>query len=188
LDATTSARWIQPRPRGTRSLVDPLECVLHIARRHPPIVAFAVVESALYTRVLTRTEWHRALRSLPRTQRTALAPAAALSQSGGESLVRFNLLRLGVEVRQQVFVRGVGYVDFVVGDGLVIEADGAEFHTKPKDFEEDRRRDAVLAAAGYRVLRFSYNQVVNRWPEVEAAIRAAMARGDHLRPAPHLPK
>lgn len=92
-----------------------------------------------------------------------------------------------VELRQQVRVRGIGRVDFLIGDGLVIEVDGAEFHTSRTDFEEDRRRDALLSALGYRVLRFSYNQIASRWPEVEAAIRAAVARGDHLRVVP-LPK
>ena len=60
------------------------------------------------------------------------------------------------------------------------EADGAEFHTKREDFEEDRRRDAELSAAGYRVLRFSYAQIEQRPDEVMAAIWAAIRRGDHL--------
>ncbi len=88
---------------------------------------------------------------------------------------------MGVEVRQQVRFRGVGRVDFLIGNGLIIEADGAEFHTSRTAFEEDRRRDALLTAQGYRVLRFSYTQIVSRWTEVEAAIRAAIDRGDHLR-------
>lgn len=187
-DAATSARWIPPRSRGTRSLVDALECVLHVARKHPALVAFAVIESALHRGLFGRAEWRRALRSLPLAERAKLAPAGALSESGGESQMHFRLLALGLELHQQVAVRGVGDVDFMIGDGLVIEVDGAEFHTKRKDFEEDRRRDAVLAAAGYRVLRFSYTQVVHRWAEVEAAIRAAVARGDHLRPTSTLPK
>lgn len=182
-DAATRASWTPPRPRGTRSLVDPLECVLHVARRHPAATAFAVIESALQQGVISRSEWRRGLRTLPTAQRRALGSADSASESGGESLLRFRVLALGFELRQQVAVPNVGDVDFLIGDGLVIEVDGAQFHTARDDFEEDRRRDAVLAAAGYRVLRFSYTQVLKRWPEVEAAIRAAVARGDHLRPA-----
>ncbi len=47
------------------------------------------------------------------------------------------------------------------------------------DPESDRRRDAIASALGYRVLRFSYWQVVERWAEVEAAVWAAVSRGDH---------
>jgi len=73
----------------------------------------------------------------------------------------------------------LGRVDFVIGDGLVIEADGAEFHTDRASFEDDRRRDAILAALGFRVLRFSYTQIREHPVEVWAAIGAALARGDH---------
>ena len=95
---------------------------------------------------------------------------------------------MGFALQQQVSVPEVGRVDFIVGDGLVIEVDGAQFHTDHAAFEEDRRRDAVLAASGFRVLRFSYRQIVARWHEVEGAIRAAVARGDHIRPLPPDPK
>ena len=79
---------------------------------------------------------------------------------------------------RQFRIAGVGRVDFVFGDRLVIEVDGREFHASPDQFESDRRRDAVLSALGYRVLRFSYRQVMDRWDEVELAVRAAIARGD----------
>ncbi len=181
------ARWTGTPTGGTRSLVDPVTCLVDVAKRHPPLIAFAVVESALFRGVITMAAWRRELEALPATVRTQLDSVATTSESGGESLLRFRLQSMKVELRQQVRLRGIGRVDFLIGDGLVIEADGAEFHTSRKDFEEDRRRDALLSAQGYRVLRFSYNQIVSRWPEVEAAIRAAVARGDHLRAAP-LPK
>ena len=37
-----------------------------------------------------------------------------------------------------------------------------------------------LADAGYRVLRFSYTEVVYNWPAVEAAIARALAQQLHL--------
>lgn len=70
-------------------------------------------------------------------------------------------------------------MDFVVGARLVIEIDGAEFHTSRDAFENDRTRDAALSIRGYRALRFSYTQVADRWAEVHAAIVAAVLRGDH---------
>jgi very-short-patch-repair endonuclease len=69
-------------------------------------------------------------------------------------------------------------VDFVIGRRLIVETDGETYHSDPIRFEADRRRDARLSVLGYRVLRFSYNQVRTRLTEVEAAILAAIARGD----------
>jgi len=178
------ARWTGIPAGGTRSLVDPVTCLVDVARQHPPLIAFAVVESALGLGLVTAAEWRRAISGVPASKRRTLEAAGRKSESGGESQLRFHLLAMGVGLRQQVRFRGIGRVDFMVGDGLIIEADGAEFHTSRADFEEDRRRDALLTALGYRVLRYSYTQIVSRWAEVEAAIRAAIARGDHLRPRP----
>jgi very-short-patch-repair endonuclease len=99
--------------------------------------------------------------------------------SGIETLCWIRLLR-GLGARRQVRVQGVGIVDFVVGERLVIEVDGEEFHDTESTFDKDRRRDALLSILGYRVLRFSYRQVIERFEEVELAIRAAIARADHL--------
>lgn len=57
---------------------------------------------------------------------------------------------------------------------LVAEADSLQFHLTRAAMERDRRRDAVLAAHGYRVLRFTDRQVHRRPGEVIAAIRAAL--------------
>jgi hypothetical protein len=47
-------------------------------------------------------------------------------------------------------------VDFLwPGARLVVEVDGYEFHRDRAAFERDRRRDAVLQRAGYRVLRIT---------------------------------
>ena len=174
-DPGVRVSWTDHGARGTRSTLDVRECLRDIVRTQPTIVAFAVLESALHLGLVTRTSLRRL--DLPRRLRAA----DRLSESGGESLLRFRLLSQRVAFRQQVQVPRVGRVDFVVGERLVVEVDGAAFHTGRDEFEEDRRRDAVLAALGYRVLRFSYRQVEGRWPEVSAALRATVARGDHLR-------
>jgi very-short-patch-repair endonuclease len=44
---------------------------------------------------------------------------------------------------------------------LVVEVDGFSFHSTRNAFERDRRRDATLQAAGFRVIRFSYMQIVD---------------------------
>src|SRR5207237_4503270 len=42
---------------------------------------------------------------------------------------------------------------------LVVEADGWQFHKSRAQFETDRRRDAKLQVAGYRVLRVTQERL-----------------------------
>lgn len=42
---------------------------------------------------------------------------------------------------------------------LIVEVDGYAFHSGRAAFERDRRRDAALQAAGYRVVRFTWRQI-----------------------------
>ena len=64
--------------------------------------------------------------------------------------------------RPQVNARVSGYeVDFLwPGARLIAGTDGRATHLTPTAFESDRRRDAVLQVAGYRVVRFTYAQVL----------------------------
>jgi very-short-patch-repair endonuclease len=48
---------------------------------------------------------------------------------------------------------------------LVVEVDGYAFHSSRAAFERDRSRDADLHAAGFRVIRVTWRQLVDE-PEV----------------------
>ena len=174
-----TVHWTDHSAPGTRSAVGVLGCLIDVAKNQPAWVALAVIESALHLRRVSPAAWRRAVRVLPRHLDALLSAASALSGSGGESLAKYQFITTGIHFAQQVSIDGVGRVDFVVGDRLVVEIDGAEFHTTREAFEEDRRRDAALRTAGYRVLRFSYAQVSARWNEVEGAVAAAIGEGDH---------
>ena len=51
-------------------------------------------------------------------------------------------------------------VDFVWPNAkLIVETDGFTYHSMPTVFESDRDRDQQLMLAGYRVARFTYNQL-----------------------------
>ena len=57
---------------------------------------------------------------------------------------------------------------------LVVETDGAGTHLTAAAFQSDRRRDAALQLAGYRILRFTWHDVVHDPDHVRSAlIRAA---------------
>jgi predicted transcriptional regulator of viral defense system len=64
-------------------------------------------------------------------------------------------------------------VDFCWPDRrLIVEADSWEFHKTRAAFERDRRRDLLLRAAGWTVIRITWRQLTQRPHEVIAAITA----------------
>jgi predicted transcriptional regulator of viral defense system len=60
---------------------------------------------------------------------------------------------------------------------FVAETDGGAAHTTRRAFERDRRRDQQLTLAGYRVVRFTYNQVLGAPADVERTIRGLLRQG-----------
>jgi very-short-patch-repair endonuclease len=58
---------------------------------------------------------------------------------------------------------------------LVVEVDGYEFHGDRGSFENDRARDAILVAHGYRVLRFTARQLRDQPLLVLGQLAAALA-------------
>jgi very-short-patch-repair endonuclease len=75
----------------------------------------------------------------------------------------------------QCNVRVAAYeVDFLwETERLIVEVDGYAYHGDREAFERDRRRDADLTAAGYRVVRITWRQLVEE-PEA-VAVRLAQA-------------
>ncbi|MEX1182870.1 MAG: DUF559 domain-containing protein [Gemmatimonadota bacterium] len=52
-------------------------------------------------------------------------------------------------------------VDFLwAAEKLVVEVDGYVWHSSAAAFARDRRRDATLTAAGFRVVRFTWSDIV----------------------------
>ena len=52
---------------------------------------------------------------------------------------------------------------------MVVEVDSFAYHSSRTAFERDRRKDAALQAAGLRVVRVSWRQLVDE-PETVAAL------------------
>jgi very-short-patch-repair endonuclease len=68
-------------------------------------------------------------------------------------------------------------VDFFwPGSRLVVELDGRAYHTSPRAFERDRRRDAILLRAGCRVLRITFRRLQDDPGGVIEDIRALIDR------------
>lgn len=60
---------------------------------------------------------------------------------------------------------------------LVVEVDGRAYHTSPRAVDRDRRRDADLATAGYRVLRITWREIVHHPEALLVRLGRALAAG-----------
>ena len=70
----------------------------------------------------------------------------------------------------------IGDVDFAWRDlRVVVETDGGAFHESITDRENDERRDRALEAAGWIVLRFSWNDITKRPTSVVRTLKRALA-------------
>lgn len=166
-------------PRGADPAVDSvLEALERLARCAPRVAFVVAADSALQQGLVTRGQLDTVLGGTVRGDRL-LAAINGGCESGTESIVRLALRRQRVRMRVQVKIPGVGRVDLVVGDRLVIECDGFEWHGTRRAFEEDRRRDLALATRGYLPVRLTYSRVLNDWPEVERELLMLVRRGEH---------
>jgi len=163
--------------RLTRSLSDSLHD--YSACATPELLA-ATANSLLREHPRHRAEWASLRAHLPVRTHGLLRFVDGVCESGTEFMFWVRLSRLHSRMRRQVWIDGVGRVDFLIGEKLVVEIDGYTHHGGRDEFEADRHRDAMLSAAGYRGLRFSHQLVFGSWARVEAAVWAAIARGDHL--------
>ena len=168
-----------PVPVSRFSTDEPLLNVLfQVARCLEPAEAATVWESALRKGKTTLVQ-------LRRTQWGALRPGQVLEMVGAlsDSGVETTFLRIcqacGVPVRQQVLIDGHP-VDALIGERLVVQLDGFEFHSAAKDRRRDLRQDARLVLLGYTVLRFDYQQVMFDARYVMETLMNAIAQGLHL--------
>lgn len=177
IDATLHwTKHLLPAPRSLCAEVE--DALQHIAGCLPNDDALVLWESAVRVEKLA-PEY---LRSLPWTSKAARELAEAvtgLSDSGLETLLVVPLRRWGVNVRQQVWLAGRP-VDIVVGEKLVIQLDGWQFHSSAAQRAKDIAHDAELRLRGYTVLRFGYAQVVHDRETVLRVIRRAIAARLHL--------
>ena len=124
-------------------------------------------------------------RAHPSHRGAARLKRALESHYAGERMTRSELEIAFLELcrahglpRPRVNARVEGFeVDFHFPAAyLAVETDSWRFHKTGRDFEKDRARDAALAAAGYRTLRFTDRQIAGRPESVVAAIRGATGR------------
>jgi very-short-patch-repair endonuclease len=172
----TRVHWARPLvPRHPDSLVDPIENVLAlVAACRPHEESLVVWESALRHGLVAREYLERM--PLSTAARGLLEECSPYSDSGLETLIPTRLRFLRLPIRQQVWLAG-HRVDFLIGDRLVLQADGG--HHVGAQRRSDIEHDARLMLLGYHVIRVDYVQILERWPEVHDMVVRAVAQGLH---------
>jgi len=134
---------------------------------------------------LTNQEEVGSLAARHRGHRAAAVLRSVLGQAGGPALTRSEAEeRLLALVRRAQLpapatnarIGGVE-VDFLWRtERLVVEVDGFAYHSSGHRFEQDRRRDARLAAAGLRVVRITWHQLESEPEAVLARLAQTLGR------------
>jgi very-short-patch-repair endonuclease len=174
----------------------PTRTVLDCIRTLPLGEALAVADSALRLEIVDPDELLAAAAQLRgphrRRIREVVGLADARAESVLESALRAILIEAGIDgFEPQVAVRDKSFsvrLDF--GHRLLklgLEADGFEYHATRKQLAKDCRRGVELTLRGWRVLRFSWEDIMYDpdWvvASVAAMVGAAPHTNSHLRAA-----
>lgn len=169
-------RGLAPLP-VTPAVQTVLDCALALPRLDATVIA----DSALRAGDVSVDDLQEAAARLPGRRAAARARRVVDGcdpECGSvlESVQRVRMVLAGLDgFATQVVLRAapVLRVDFCFAAArLVVEVDGARWHPHP---QRDQQRDNALAALGWRVLRFHWDEVVHDSAAVLATVRAALA-------------
>jgi very-short-patch-repair endonuclease len=162
----------------------PTRTLLDLAETSPERELERAIEEALVQRLTTEpalvaavgeAKGRHGAATLKRLLNRAAGPTLTRSEAEERVLA---LVRQAELDHPELNVRVHGHVvDFLWRrQRLILEIDGFRFHSSRSAFERDRRRDAELGAAGYRVMRVTWRQIVDEPFAVIARLAQALAQ------------
>jgi hypothetical protein len=114
-------------------------------------------------------------RMLEKRDQTYMPPDTVLEQRLLEVILDSGLPRPTGQFHAPWLTPTNGRVDFAYPEReLVIEGDSRKWHLLMKAFELDRQRDNLAQIAGWRILRFTWREIVDHPEVVAETIRAAL--------------
>lgn len=150
------------------------DVLIHALRCLPELEALVMVQCAAQRGDVT-VEFLR--RKLPGNRnarvRAVLNYVIPRADSVLEVLANYHFRRAGLHVRRHVELQGVGEVDFLIEDCLVVETDGAS-HLEAKQVKKDRVRNNATVVGGRLCLRFGYADVVHHPEQMVAQVLAVL--------------
>ena len=105
--------------------------------------------------------------------RTVLDSLIPRADSLLEVLANYHFRRAGLHIRRHVELPGVGEVDFLLEECLVVETDGST-HLEPRQVKKDRKRNNATLIGGRLGLRFGYDDVVHHPERMVAEVLAVL--------------
>jgi very-short-patch-repair endonuclease len=178
-------RRLDPRDRAVKRgipVTAPARTLVDLAADTAEEELERVVAEAYVQRVATRRQIEAAIARAPRHARIGVL-RSLVTRSGPPAFTRsqaerrmLSLIRQAQLAVPHVNARLAGReVDFHwPAQQLVVEVDGHAFHGHRLAFERDRRRDATLVAAGYRVIRVTWRQITEEPLAVVASLAQAL--------------
>lgn len=167
-------RWPLATPEGLLPYAPLKDVLLHALRCLPTLEALVMVECAVGRGDMVIEFLGRLL---PGNRNARLRSVLDLVELGADSLVetmaRVLFRNAGIHVETQVWLQGIGYVDFLLEGFLIIEIDGMT-HMEKRQFKKDRRRDNRSVIDGYLVMRYFYEDVVHGPEQMLAEIRQVL--------------
>ena len=182
----TQLTWQSVVKRRVRQLepvavLSAVDTVLHCAIKLPMREAVTIADSAMRAKSVTLKELkdavaaHHGKRGY-RRMRKVIAWSDPKCESVLESAFRVLVLEAGLARPQSQLVIGNARVDFCwVALRVVVEVDGRRFHDPEDTRNKDRRRDHALVSTSWRVLRFTWAEVVHDPEYVVGIVKAALA-------------
>ena len=158
-DARVHWRGLLHPEAATSAHVGAVDALVQAHRCLDPIAWIASLDSALRLGIIRESELAIIRAAIRRQDRHLIELVDRRAESGLESIARVIARELGFRVRSQVRFPGVGRVDLLVEDWVVVETDGSAFHDAAVS-ARDRLRDARLSALGRTAIRPGYSLVV----------------------------
>ena len=152
------------------------DVALHALGCLPPPASTAMATSAIRLHGVSPELLARHLRAdrsgtALRVLRELDVRAESIVEVDAQHLFRSN----GIEYEAQVFLPGIGRVDFLLDGFLIVEIDGFAFHSKREDMLRDRNRNNTSTVNGHSVLRYMPEHVWFSPDQVIAEIRTVLA-------------
>lgn len=137
------------------------DVLIHALRCLPPLQSLVMVQSAAQRGDINLDFLRRKLPGNRNARaRSVLDSVIPRADSVLEVLANYHFRRAGLHVRRHVELTGVGEVDFLVEECLVVETDGST-HLEPRQVKKDRKRNNATIIGGRLGLRFGYDDVVH---------------------------
>ncbi|MGB3708350.1 hypothetical protein [Gordonia sp. (in: high G+C Gram-positive bacteria)] len=169
------------RPEPEDTAVDSVYVALRHAARCMDDESFvAACDSALNQGMISPESLSSAFDKAPPRIHRLIEKCDRLAASGLETIGRLRISKMGVPYRSQVYLPGVGYVDGLVGDRLIIEYDGRQHREDPNQYHTDLDRDFVSVSDDYITVRLTSKHLFDHWPVVDRRLRKIFQAGLHL--------